>query len=81
MASLRVASVRSLRSSPPPAMRFLGFFAAKIRNTHTRRAYARAADEFVAWCANVACLRSMPSIGAVATAYRRAHPVMQCAAS
>jgi hypothetical protein len=81
MASLRVASVRSLRSSPPPAMRFLGFFAANIRNTHTRRAYARAADEFVAWCANVACLRSMPSIGAVATAYRRAHPVMQCAAS
>jgi hypothetical protein len=62
-------------------MRFLGFFAANIRNTHTRRAYARAADEFVAWCANVACLRSMPSIGAVATAYRRAHPVTQCAAS
>jgi hypothetical protein len=62
MASLRVASARSLRSSPPPAMRFLGFFAANIRNTHTRRAYARAADEFVAWCANVACLRSMPSI-------------------
>jgi hypothetical protein len=27
-------------------MRFLEFFAANIRNSHTRRAYARAADEF-----------------------------------
>jgi len=33
-------------------MRFLEFFAANIRNPHTRRAYARAADEFVAWCAS-----------------------------
>jgi len=32
-------------------MRFLEFFAANIRNPHTRRAYARAADEFLAWCA------------------------------
>ena len=29
-------------------MRFLEFFAANIRNPHTRRAYARAADEFLA---------------------------------
>ena len=28
-------------------------FAANIRNPHTRRAYARAADEFLAWCASV----------------------------
>jgi hypothetical protein len=35
------------------AMRFLEFFAANIRNPHTRRAYARAADEFLAWCASV----------------------------
>jgi hypothetical protein len=28
--------------------RFLEFFAANIRNPHTRRAYARAADEFLA---------------------------------
>jgi hypothetical protein len=28
-------------------MRFLEFFAANIRNPHTRRAYARAADEFL----------------------------------
>jgi site-specific recombinase XerC len=42
-------------------IRFLEFFAANIRNPHTRRAYARAADEFLAWCASV----GVPSIGAV----------------
>jgi site-specific recombinase XerC len=42
-------------------MRFLEFFAANIRNPHTRRAYARAADEFLAWCASV----GVPSVGAV----------------
>jgi site-specific recombinase XerC len=35
------------------SMRFLEFFAANIRNPHTRRAYARAADEFLGWCASV----------------------------
>ena len=30
--------------------RFLEFFAATIRNTHTRRAYSRAVAEFMAWC-------------------------------
>jgi hypothetical protein len=30
-------------------VRFLEFFAANIRNPHTRRAYARALDEFLAW--------------------------------
>ncbi len=30
--------------------RFLEFFAATIRNPHTRRAYARATAEFLAWC-------------------------------
>jgi hypothetical protein len=30
--------------------RFLEFFAAQIRNPHTRRAYARAVGEFLAWC-------------------------------
>jgi hypothetical protein len=43
------------------SMRFLEFFAANIRNPHTRRAYARAADEFLAWCASV----GVPAIGAV----------------
>jgi site-specific recombinase XerC len=30
----------------------LNFFAANIRNPHTRRAYYRAAEEFLAWCAS-----------------------------
>jgi site-specific recombinase XerD len=42
-------------------MRFLEFFAANIRNPHTRRAYARAADEFLSWCAAA----GVPSIGTV----------------
>ena len=47
--------------SPVPALvaaagdsartRFLEFFAANIRNPHTRRAYSRAVAEFLAWCA------------------------------
>jgi len=58
-------------SSPLPALvaaagerasiRFLEFFAANIRNPHTRRAYYRAADEFLAWCASA----GVPSIAAV----------------
>src|SRR5260370_28059269 len=61
----------SLRSSTLPelvaaageraSMRFLEFFAANIRNPHTRRAYYRAAEEFLAWCAAA----GVPSIGAV----------------
>jgi site-specific recombinase XerC len=35
------------------SIRFLDFFAANIRNPHTRRAYARAAEEFFGWCAGV----------------------------
>jgi len=31
-------------------MRFLEFFAAAIRNPNTRRAYARAAGDFLTWC-------------------------------
>src|SRR3546814_6598493 len=31
-------------------LRFLEFFAVAIRNPHTRRAYMRAAGEFLAWC-------------------------------
>ena len=33
-------------------IRFLEFFAANIRNLHTRRAYSRAVWEFLAWCAD-----------------------------
>src|ERR1700681_4002735 len=32
------------------ARRFLKFFAANIRNPHTRRAYSRAVSEFMTWC-------------------------------
>ena len=40
---------------------FLEFFAANIRNPHTRRAYARAVGEFLAWCesASVASLAAV----------------------
>ena len=31
-------------------LRFMEFFAVTIRNPHTRRAYARAASNFLAWC-------------------------------
>lgn len=31
-------------------LRFMEFFAVTIRNPHTRRAYARAAGDFLAWC-------------------------------
>jgi integrase/recombinase XerC len=34
------------------SIRFLEFFAANIRNPHTRRVYYRAAEEFLAWCAS-----------------------------
>lgn len=34
----------------PAARRFVEFFTANIRNPNTRRAYARAAAEFAAWC-------------------------------
>lgn len=37
-------------AGPQAETRFLEFFAASIRNAHTRRAYARAVGEFLAWC-------------------------------
>jgi site-specific recombinase XerD len=42
-------------------LRFLEFFAAAIRNPHTRRAYSRAAADFLAWCesAGVASLTAV----------------------
>jgi site-specific recombinase XerC len=43
------------------ALRFLEFFAATIRNPHTRRAYSRAVADFVAWCED----RGVPSVTAV----------------
>jgi site-specific recombinase XerD len=43
------------------SIRFLEFFAANIRNPHTRRAYYRAAEEFLTWCAAI----GVPSIADV----------------
>jgi site-specific recombinase XerD len=47
------ASVPALIASAgdQAGIRFLEFFAAAIRNPHTRRAYARAAGDFLVWCA------------------------------
>lgn len=42
-------------------VRFLEFFAASIRNPHTRRAYARAVCDFLAWCED----RGVPSLAEV----------------
>jgi len=42
-------------------LRFLEFFAANIRNPHTRRAYARATGEFLGWCE----ARGVTSVAAV----------------
>ncbi len=37
-------------TGPDASARFLEFFAAQIRNAHTRRAYAQATREFLDWC-------------------------------
>jgi site-specific recombinase XerD len=42
-------------------IRFLEFFAANIRNPHTRRAYGRAVADFLAWCED----SQVPAITAV----------------
>jgi hypothetical protein len=34
-------------------IRFLEFFATTIRNANTRRAYARAVVDFLAWCEGI----------------------------
>ena len=43
------------------SLRFLEFFAANIRNPHTRRAYGRAVADFLAWCDD----QGVPSVSAV----------------
>jgi site-specific recombinase XerC len=42
-------------------VRFMEFFTAQIRNPHTRRAYARAVAEFLAWCQG-AGVTSLPQV-------------------
>jgi site-specific recombinase XerD len=45
----------------PAQVRFFEFFAASIRNAHTRRAYGHAVGDFLAWCE----ARGVPAITAV----------------
>jgi len=64
-------SLAVLHNVPIPALvvsageragvRFIEFFTAAIRNPHTRRAYARAAGDFLAWCAG-AGVRSITAV-------------------
>ncbi|GMV25574.1 MAG: hypothetical protein AMXMBFR58_16050 [Phycisphaerae bacterium] len=49
------------------AGRFLEFFAADIRNPHTRRAYFRACAEFLGWCEQQK-IRSLQEVGPVVIA-------------
>jgi integrase/recombinase XerC len=50
-------------------IRYLEFFAANIRNPHTRRAYARAVVDFLAWCEG----RGVASIASVHPLHVAAH--------
>jgi integrase/recombinase XerD len=51
------------------AYRFLEFFTAQIRNSHTRRAYVRAGGAFCAWLE----ARGVPSIDAVSSIHVAAY--------
>lgn len=48
--------------TPDAAKRYVEFFTANIRNPHTRRAYARAAAEFAAWCSGPAGIAELRDI-------------------
>lgn len=47
----------------PAQLRFVEFFAASIRNPHTRRAYVRAVGDFLAWCEG----RGVPNLTEIRT--------------
>lgn len=49
-------------AGPRAERRFLEFFTANIRNPNTRRAYARAVNEFLSWCQLV----GLPTLASVA---------------
>jgi site-specific recombinase XerD len=55
-------------------IRFLEFFTVNIRNPNTRRAYARAANEFLTWCAEV----GVPDLTAVAPLHVSTWIELQC---
>lgn len=48
--------------TPDAAKRYVEFFTANIRNPNTRRAYARAAAEFAAWCSGPAGIAELRDI-------------------
>jgi hypothetical protein len=53
-------------------LRFVEFFTANIRNRNTRRAYAQAVAEFLAWCED----HRVPSIAAVQPVLTDHHAVL-----
>ncbi|RMO82515.1 hypothetical protein ALQ33_200167 [Pseudomonas syringae pv. philadelphi] len=53
LASSSSVSLPALITGERTQLRFLEFFAANIRNPNTRRAYARAVNEFLTWCHGV----------------------------
>jgi len=68
-----------LASGPRASYRFLEFFTAKIRNRHTRRAYARAATEFFDWLAakgvtQLAAIESIHVAAYIEELYRERSP-------
>lgn len=48
--------------TPDAAKRYVEFFTANIRNANTRRAYARAAADFAAWCRDAAGIAELRDI-------------------
>ena len=53
LASSSSVSLPAIITGERAQLRFLEFFAANIRNPNTRRAYARAVNEFLTWCHGV----------------------------
>jgi site-specific recombinase XerD len=53
LGTLPTMPVLVVASGTRASVRFLEFFAAQIRNAHTRRAYARAVGEFLSWCESI----------------------------
>ncbi|MGP5486378.1 tyrosine-type recombinase/integrase [Pseudomonas helleri] len=60
--SASVMSLPAIITGERAQLRFLEFFTANIRNPNTRRAYARAVNEFLTWCHAV----GVPDLVAVA---------------
>jgi site-specific recombinase XerD len=60
IASLPVSALIAV-AGERASIRFMEFFAANIRNPHTRRAYRRAVADFLAWCEDVG-VRSLAQV-------------------